>query len=335
MVYSTNIYMSSKTIYKLRISQIQKEIMIYRKLGKLGWDISAVAMGTWNIGNQWGNVDEKTAINAITTAFEKGVNLFDTAEGYGIPNGLSEQRLAKALNSKRDQIFIASKIGMYGRGEGYPTRTDNAMSIKNSAYASLHRLKTEYHDILFCHEQNPEHPEAYMEAFEMLKKEGKLKLSGVSTDKLDVIKKFNENGKCDIVEIDYSILQPEHEQNLIPYCKDNDIAIIVRGALHKGLLSGKYDKNSVFEGIRYSWNKGQKWRLKVEQHLDKVNRLKKHFPENENLILASLRYLFTNNENLITLFGAKDSTQVAMNAKAGERFLTDEENKIICELRKK
>jgi aryl-alcohol dehydrogenase-like predicted oxidoreductase len=193
--------------------------MIYKKFGKFEWNVSAVAMGTWNIGNQWGNVDEKTAINAITTAFDAGVNLFDTAEGYGIPNGLSEERLAKALCSKRDGIFIASKIGMYGRSAGFPTRTDNAMSIRNSAHASLHRLKTDYHDILFCHEPNPEYPEAYMEAFEMLKKEGRLKLSGVSTDKLDVIKKFNEDGKCDVVEIDYSILEPKHEADLIPYCK--------------------------------------------------------------------------------------------------------------------
>ncbi len=303
--------------------------MIYKEFGKEKWDISAVAMGTWNIGNQWGVVDEKTAVNAIRTAFDAGVNLFDTAEGYGIPNGLSEERLAKALNIQRDEIFIASKIGMYGRSEGYPTRTDNAMSIRNSAHASLHRLETEYHDILFCHEPNPEYPEAYMEAFEMLKEEGRLRMSGVSTDNLDVIKKFNEDGKCDVVEIDYSILEPKHELDLIPYCEKNNIAIIVRGALHKGLLSGKYNKDSVFEGIRYGWNKGQKWRPTIEEHLDKVDKLKEHFAQGEELISTSLRYLFTNNDNLITLFGAKDSAQVAMNVKAGERLLTDKENEII------
>ncbi len=303
--------------------------MIYIKFGNLDWNISAVAMGTWNVGNQWGNVDEKTAVDAITTAFDAGVNLFDTAEGYGIPNGLSEERLAKSLSSNREKIFIASKIGMYGRSNGFPTRTDNAMSIRNSAHASLHRLKTEYHDILFCHEPNPEHPEAYMEAFEMLKQEGRLKLSGVSTDNLDVIKKFNEEGKCDVVEIDYSLLEPKHEIDLIPYCKENNIGILVRGALHRGLLSGKYDENSVFEGIRAGWNKGQKWRTTIEQHLDIVNKLKEYFSEGEELISASLRYLFTNNENLITLFGAKNSAQVATNVKAGDRLLTEDENKII------
>ncbi len=303
--------------------------MIYRKFGKLNWDVSVVGMGTWNIGNDWGNVDEKTAITAIKTAFDDGVNLFDTAEGYGIPNGLSEERLGKALNSKRDKIFIASKIGMYGRGAGVPTRTDNAMSIRNSAHASLHRLKTDYHDILFCHERDPENPEAYMEAFEMLKEEGRLKLSGVSTDDLTVIKKFNEEGKCDVVEIDYSILQTENEQELIPYCKENNIAILVRGALHKGLLSGKYNKDTIFEGIRYGWNKGQKWRQGVENYLNIVDELKKDFKTVEEMVSASLRYPFSNNENLVTLFGAKNPQQVQMNIIAGDRLLTSKENEII------
>ena len=134
-------------------------------------------------------------------------------------------------------------------------------------------------------------------------------------------------------EIDYSILEPKHELDLIPYCEKNNIAIIVRGALHKGLLSGKYNKDSVFEGIRYGWNKGQKWRPTIEEHLDKVDKLKEHFAQGEELISTSLRYLFTNNDNLITLFGAKDSAQVAMNVKAGERLLTDKENEIIKKIK--
>ncbi len=306
--------------------------MIYRPFGKLNWEISCVAMGTWNIGNQWGEVDEKTALDAITTALDGGVNLFDTAEGYGIPNGLSEERLAKALGTRSNEVFIASKIGMYGRASGFPTRTDNPMSIRNSAHASLHRLRRDHHDILFCHEPNPEHPDAYLEAFEMLKKEGRLRLSGVSTDRLDVIKKFNQDGQCDVVEIDYSILQPEHEAELIPYCQDHQIAILVRGALHKGLLSGKYDKDSVFEGIRHGWNKGQKCRSVIEKHLDIVEALKEYYPEREDLIAASLRYVASNPAAPVALFGAKDSAQVLMNLKAGDRLLTEEETQTIRKL---
>ncbi len=299
--------------------------MLYRPFGKHGWNVSCVAMGTWNIGNQWGTVDEATALTAITTAFDNGVNLFDTAEGYGIPNGLSEERLAKALSHKRDQIFIASKIGMYGRSDGYPTRTDNAMSIRNSAHASLHRLRCDHHDILFCHEPAPEHPDAYLEAFEMLKQEGRLRLSGISTDKLDVLKRFNHAGTCDVVEIDYSLLQREHEAELIPYCMEHNIGILIRGALHKGLLSGKYTKASVFDGVRAGWNIGGKWRNTIESHLDMVEKIKTCTGNGEALITAALRYVASHKSTPVALFGAKDAQQVAMNSTAGERLLTDEE----------
>jgi len=306
--------------------------MIYRPFGKLNWNVSCVAMGTWNIGNQWGEVDEKTAVDAITTALDGGVNLFDTAEGYGIPNGLSEERLAKALGTRRNKVFIASKIGMYGRSTGFPTRTDNALSIRNSAHASLHRLQRDHHDILFCHEPNPEHPDAYLEAFEMLKKEGRLRLSGVSTDQLDVIKKFNENGQCDVVEIDYSILQRDHEKELIPYCQKHNIGILVRRALQSGLLSGKYNKNSVFGDVRTRWNPGGKNRTRFEAQIDAVDRLKTKFGSGESLISTALRYVASNPAAPVALFGAKDPAQVLMNLNAGSRLLTNEEIQTIRKL---
>ena len=71
--------------------------MLYRDFGKTGWQVSVVGMGTWNIGNQWGELDDATAWATVRSAFDNGVTLFDTAESYGIPNGLSEERLGVAL----------------------------------------------------------------------------------------------------------------------------------------------------------------------------------------------------------------------------------------------
>ncbi len=72
--------------------------MLYRDFGKTGWKISAVGLGTWNIGNQWGEIDEATSWAIVRTAFDNGANIFDSAESYGIPNGLSEERLGTALS---------------------------------------------------------------------------------------------------------------------------------------------------------------------------------------------------------------------------------------------
>ena len=92
--------------------------MQYRTFGKTGWNVSAVSMGCWGIGGQWGPVEEKQAIDTINAALDAGVNLFDTADGYGC--GQSEIYTGKALKSKRSEVYIATKAGNWGRRQGDP-----------------------------------------------------------------------------------------------------------------------------------------------------------------------------------------------------------------------
>jgi len=99
--------------------------MLYREFGRTGWQVSVIGLGTWNIGNQWGKMEDSTAHDIVRTAFDHGMNLFDTAESYGIPNGLSEIRLGRALQGIRDQVRIVSKVGNWGKrtGQGIPKTT--------------------------------------------------------------------------------------------------------------------------------------------------------------------------------------------------------------------
>lgn len=83
--------------------------MQYRTLGKTGWNVSTVSLGCWGIGGQWGPVEEKQALDTINAALDAGVNLFDTADGYGC--GQSEIYTGKALKSKRSEVYIATKVG--------------------------------------------------------------------------------------------------------------------------------------------------------------------------------------------------------------------------------
>ena len=71
--------------------------MLHRPFGKLGWNVSAIGLGTWNFGNQWGELDDATVWATVRAAVDAGINLVDTAESYGIPNGFSEMRLGLAL----------------------------------------------------------------------------------------------------------------------------------------------------------------------------------------------------------------------------------------------
>ena len=208
--------------------------MLYRAFGQTGWQVSAIGLGTWNIGNQWGPIDETTAWGTVRTAFDCGVNLFDAAESYGTPNGLSEERLGRALAGIRHQVFVVSKIGNWGArtGQGVPKTTVDM--IRLCAHASLHRLRTDWHDVLLCHEGNIADPSIYLDAFAALVEEGRLRAFGISTDSLEVLQRFNARGDCSVVQIDYSLVNLQAEAELLPYCQEHGIAVLVRRAAGQG-----------------------------------------------------------------------------------------------------
>ena len=92
--------------------------MLIKSFGKLGWPVSAVGLGAWNIGNQWGDVDDATAWQTVRAAYDAGMTLFDVAESYGIPNGLSEMRVGQALSGIRHNVILVSKIGNWAQRTG-------------------------------------------------------------------------------------------------------------------------------------------------------------------------------------------------------------------------
>ena len=300
--------------------------MLYRDFGNTGFKVSAIGMGTWNIGNQWGNIDDGTALATIRSAFDNGVNLFDTAEGYGIPPGLSEIRLGQALTGIRQQVYVVSKIGSWGRREGHPIPKDSPENIRLCAHACLYRLRTDWIDVMLCHEGSIEDPSIYLEGFEMLKQQGHIRAYGISTNDLEVLKKFNVNNTCQVLEIDYSLLNRKPESEILPYCQEHGIAVMIRGPLAKGLLSGKYAADTVFtDTIRSKWHKKEKSQQKLEKNIAKVERLKAVFPSQQEMVTGALRYAISHPAQPVAIPGAKSPEQAAINAIAGEKLLSAEE----------
>ena len=305
--------------------------MLYRPFGKTGWNVSAIGMGTWNIGNQWGEIDEATAWAAVRAAFDAGMNLFDTAESYGIPNGLSEERLGRALAGIRHQVYVISKIGHWGKrtGGGVPKTTVDL--IRLCCHASLGRLGTDWLDVVLCHEGDIADPSVYLEAFEMLKQRGRIRAYGISTNDLAVLERFNAHGTCSVVEVDYSLINRAPEQDLLPYCLEHGIAVLVRGPLRKGLLSGKYDADSVFtDTVRARWNAGESGREGYLREVGQVERLKSVLEPGAEMVTAALRYVISHPTNAVAIPGCKSPAQAQMNAATGERCLSAAE---IAELR--
>ena len=127
--------------------------------------------------------------------------------------------------------------------------------IRLCGHAQLHRLRTDWLDVVLCHEGNIEDPSVYLEGFEALVDEGRVRAYGISTNSLDVLKRFNVNGTCSVVQVDYSLLNRAPEAEFLPYCQANDIGVMVRGPLAMGLLSGRYSTDTVFtDSVRANWH---------------------------------------------------------------------------------
>lgn len=303
--------------------------MLYRDFGQTGFKTSAIGLGTWNIGNQWGHIEEKDAIATVHQAIDEGINLIDTAESYGMPAGLSEERLGKALTGRRDKVFITTKIGRWGRRSGQMVPMTTTDMVRLCAHASLYRLRTGYVDVMLCHEgklNDPNMAEIYLDGFELLKAQGLIRTYGISTDRLEVLELFNSRGTCRVVEVDYSLLNRNPDKEFFPYCQEHGIAVLARGPLHKGLLSGKYSTNTVFtDTVRSEWYKNEKSKAKLTRKLSKIEKLSMAVTPGDDMVRAALGFVISHPIAPVAIAGAKSPSQVTVNIQAGNRLLSLEE----------
>jgi myo-inositol catabolism protein IolS len=303
--------------------------MLYRDFGRTGWKISAVGLGTWNLGGQWGQMDEETAQRIIHKSFETGMNLIDTAEAYGTQHGLSEIRIGKAIGGRRHLTYIVSKIGNYGARSGGKVPKNTPDMIRLCGHAILGRLHTDWVDVMLCHEGSITDPSIYIQGFDLLVQEGHIRSYGISTNSLEVVQKFNEvsGGKCAVVEVDYSLLNRAPEKELFPYCQQNGIAVLARGPLAMGLLSGKYDHTTKFtDEIRSAWHDGAGKQKKLDEQLSTVQKLRKVVQPGKDMVTSAIRFSFSHPVMPVSIPGATTPEQVVGNAAAGDRELSSSEH---------
>ncbi|MFT5367675.1 MAG: myo-inositol catabolism protein IolS [Candidatus Latescibacterota bacterium] len=308
--------------------------MIHRRFGKTGWDVSVVGLGTWNLGNQWGDMSDAQASDILLASIDQGMNLLDTAESYGIPNGMSEMRIGKTITSSmRDKLYVVSKVGNWGKRTNGSVPKTSADSIRVCGHACLGRMRTDRIDVLLCHEGNIKDPTVYVEGFEELVAEGCVRAYGISTNSLDVLITFYDisKGACAVVEVDYSLLNRKPEDGFLDYCLEKDLGILVRGPLAKGVLSGKFDRDSVFtDTVRNDWNVGESGRVGYEQMLDRLEVIKATVGDDSKLVETSLRYVIAHKSNPVVIPGATKVSQVESNAVAGVELMDRELYERLC-----
>lgn len=297
--------------------------MLMRPLGtRSGIEVTGIGLGLWAVpGFEWGPGEEQDILEAIEVTREGGVNFFDTADVYG-PN-LSEELLGKAMVGRRDEFVVATKIG-WKEWDAAESRSqyDTVDKLVAGIEESLRRLGSDYVDVIQCHISFSEpNTDVFIEGFRKLKEEGKIRAWGVSTGSLSHLQRFNEEGDCDTLQIDYSILNRLPEKEVFPYCEDRGIGVIVRGPLAMGLLAGKYTSDTTFpEGdFRRAWIEDSEQNTQFREDLATLERLEKVVLDEDTMAAFALRFATSHPAVSCAIPGARNRRQAEANVAAGSR----------------
>jgi len=221
-----------------------------RELGSGGPKVSVLCLGTMLFGTP---VHEPEAIALTRWALDNGMSFIDTAnmyEGYtryiGSPGGIAEEILGKALEGRRREAVLATKVG----NKVGPDANDGGLGrkhVRREIDRSLKRLRTDYVDLYYMHRVDPETPPAEsIEVFDKIVAEGKARHWGISNFSADEIEQTlrlcDENGwrRPAACQPPFSLLRPDAENDILPLCKREGIGVIPYRILEGGMLTGKY-----------------------------------------------------------------------------------------------
>jgi len=315
--------------------------MNYRVLGKTGFKVSEISLGTWQLGGRWGGTfSDEEAKSTLQTAVDNGVNFFDTADKYS--EGLSERAAGAFAREYKERIYVATKCGRRlspHTAEGYNDKNIRGFiedSLKNMGWETLDLIQ------LHCPPTEVYYTPEVFETLEALKKEGKILNYGVSVEKVEQALKAIEYPGLSTVQIIFNMFRQRPAELFFPEAKKKNVGIIVRVPLASGLLTGKFTRETTFsEGDHRFFNvegkffdKGETFAgLNFERGLVAVEELKKFFTGPEPLALYALRWILMFPEVSCVIPGASRRDQAEMNTRASALPpLTDMQMKKIYEI---
>lgn len=273
--------------------------------------VSRIGLGTWAIGGwMWGGADDQSSITTIQGALERGINLIDTAPVYGF--GHSEEVVGQALEGRRDQAVIATKLGLDWTDRG-PRRNSTPQRIRQEIEDSLRRLRTDRIDLYQVHWPDPLVPiEETAAELEKLRREGKILAIGVSNYSPEQMDAFRREAPLASVQPPYNLFERAIEKDVLPYARQHGLVVLGYGALCRGLLSGRMKPDTTFDGddLRQSDPKFRAPRF--EQYLAAVGALKALAQERygKSVLALAIRWVLDQGPT-IALWGARRPDQLS------------------------
>jgi aryl-alcohol dehydrogenase-like predicted oxidoreductase len=294
-----------------------------RKLGTSELYVSELGLGCMSIGT-----DQAKGKAIIEAALEEGINYFDTADLYD--QGVNERIVGSSLKSVREKVIIATKAGNRWNENGDGWHWDPSKKyIKEAVKSSLSRLGTDYIDLYQLHGGTIEDPiDETIEAFEELKDEGLIRYYGISSIRPNVIREYVQKSSIVSVMMQYSLLDRRPEETVFPLLTENNISVVTRGPLARGVLSEKMLEKAPGKGyLNYSYSEIKDLLQTIQQKL---------ITRNRSMTELALGFNLSSNPVSSVIAGASSVDQVRENAQAVRASkLTEEEQKVLQTLTNK
>ena len=297
--------------------------MKLRRLGKTGLWVSEIGLGTWQLGGEFGPVEDIDASTILANAARLGVNFWDTADVYG--NGLSEHRIG-TFYGKPEDLVVATKVGR--SASLYPDKYTKG-GIKDSLEESARRLLVETIDLAQLHCV----PREVLEAGEIftwmneIQVEGLIRNWGASVETIAEAEICLEQEGLSTLQIIFNIFRQDAADGLLEKARDKDVGIIVRLPLASGLLSGKYSAQTEFSPSDHrSYNReGQAFSvgetfggIPFEKGVELADQLRGFVPEGQRMSLFALRWILDHDAVSTVITGVSRPEQIGVNAQASD-----------------
>jgi len=299
--------------------------MKYRKLGKTGFEVSEISLGTWQVGGKWGEpFSESNAERIINSAIDSGVNFLDTADVYS--GGLSEKAIGRVIRKRSERVYVATKCGR--QLNPHTNQAYQPAALRKFVEESLRNMNLECLDLIQLHCPSTEvyyRPEIF-ELFDTLKQEGKILHLGVSVEKVEEALKAIEYPNVCTVQIIFNMFRQRPAELFFREAQKKDIGIIARVPLASGMLTGKFDKDSRFSANDHrnfningaAFDKGETFSgIDYDRGLEATRELKKIFPD-KNLAAVALKWILMFGEVSCIIPGASNPQQILSNMEALE-----------------
>src|SRR5215467_5621113 len=220
-----------------------------RQLGNSDLRITPIGIGAWAMGGgdwafSWGHQDDKQSTAAIHAALDAGVNWIDTAAVYGL--GHSEEVVGKALAGRTHRPYVFTKCSLVWNERRQIGRSLKAASVRQELEASLRRLRLDVIDLYQLHWPDPEPDiEEGWQTLVQLKKEGKVRHMGVSNFNVAQMRRAQKIAPITSLQPPYNIVTSDIEREVLPFCREQNIGVIVYSPMKSGLLTGKMTRDRI------------------------------------------------------------------------------------------